>query len=100
MECPRCKKTVGLRPGVFLGCVNNGCIARMWNYVGCASCDYMWSFSLQPEEGGVPSSDPHPAGSRPPSDAQAGAGSAEDPLSLSQVFSELDKFCAAIVSIP
>jgi hypothetical protein len=97
IECPRCKQPVGLEPTALLGCINNGCIARMWNYLGCPSCDYMWSFSLQPQDG-APVSDARssPSSAKP----QAAAESPEDPLNLSHVFSEVDKFCSALLSIP
>ena len=45
VDCPRCKKAVGLSPAALLGCIRDGCIARMWNYVACPSCDFMWSFN-------------------------------------------------------
>jgi peptidase C39-like protein len=97
IECPRCKQPVGLQPGALLGCINNACIARMWNYLDCPSCDYMWSFSLQPQDAGAPVSD---ASSSPSSAKQAAAESLEDPLNLSHVLGEVDKFCSALLSIP
>ena len=100
IECPRCKQTVGLEPGALLGCLNNTCIARMWNYAGCPSCDYMWSFSLQPQEEGVPGSLTGAAASAAPSPAAQPSPTPEDPLDLNHVFGELDKFCAALLSIP
>ena len=98
IECPRCKQPVGLQPVALLGCVNHACVARMWNYLGCPSCDYMWSFSLQPQEAGATGSDPRQSPSSP--QPQAASGSPEDPLNLSQVFSEIDKFCSALLSNP
>lgn len=104
--CPRCKKPVGLQPSALLGCVNNDCIARMWNYVCCPSCDYTWTFSVQPPEAGVavptlPNELGSPgASSPPPPDAQAPPASKEDPLGLNRALAEIDKFCRYILAVP
>jgi hypothetical protein len=90
VDCPRCKKPVGLQPAALLGCIRDGCIARMWNFVACPSCDFMWSFN----EAGASTADI-------PRAAAAGA----DPLALAppdltQVFAQLDAFCAHLLSVP
>ena len=35
LHCPRCGKPVRLQPTSLVGCVNTGCAARSWNYIGC-----------------------------------------------------------------
>jgi hypothetical protein len=88
VDCPKCKQSVGLQPGALLGCVTDGCIARMWNYVCCPSCDYVWTFDVQ--SAGTTASDVPPP---PPA-------STEDPMKLSVLFAELDKFCNHVLSLP
>jgi hypothetical protein len=85
VDCPRCKKPVGLRPGALLGCMRDGCIARMWNYVCCPSCDCMWTFSLNGPQNAASVSD---NGSSP-----SPAPTPEDPWKLDRLFAEVDKFC-------
>ena len=41
INCPRCNKPIALRPSAVLGCVKRECIARMWSYICCPSCDFM-----------------------------------------------------------
>jgi hypothetical protein len=96
VECPRCNKPVGLQPAAILGCMNNGCIARMWNYICCPACDYMWTFGMQspPTGAGAPSV------STPATQPQAAPEPAEDPWKLDQVFGAMDKFCSYILSLP
>lgn len=90
VDCPKCKKGVGLNPAALLGCIRDGCIARMWNYVACPSCDYVWSFN----EAGVSNGDV-------PSAAEPKQGpSFPQPQNLDGVFAELDKFCAQLLTIP
>lgn len=89
VDCPRCKKAVGLQPAALLGCIRDGCIARMWNSVACPSCDFMWSFN----EAGTSLADfPHPAAN---TDSLV-----PEPQNLDKLFAELDKFCAHLLSIP
>lgn len=97
VECPECKKPVGLQPGALLGCLNNACIARMWNYLCCPACDYTWTFSLQPPRAGISASN---SVSSPSPDPNATSGSEEDPLNLNRLFGELDKFCSHVLSRP
>ena len=88
--CPRCKKAVGLSPAAILGCIRDGCIARMWNYVACPSCDFMWSFN----EAGTSTSD------LPRATAPAGDSRIPALQDLDKTFALLDKFCAHMLSIP
>jgi hypothetical protein len=87
VDCPKCQKPVGLRPGALLGCMRDGCIARMWNYVCCPSCDCMWTISLNGPQAGALApgngSSPSPAAPAP----------AEDPWKLERLFAEVEKFC-------
>jgi|HubBroStandDraft_1064217.scaffolds.fasta_scaffold108865_2 hypothetical protein len=89
VHCPRCRKAVGLNPAAMLGCIRDGCIARMWNYVACPSCDFVWSFN----EAGTSGADfPGPS---------ANTNSlVPEPMNLDKLFAELDKFCGHILSIP
>jgi hypothetical protein len=89
VDCPKCKKPVGLMPGALLGCMRDGCIARMWNYVCCPSCDCMWTFSLHGPQAGTLASE---NGSSPPPAPPVASGS-EDPWKLDRLFAEVDKFC-------
>jgi hypothetical protein len=94
VECPRCKRPVGLRPGGVLGCIGEACIARIWNYVCCPACDWMWTLQDQPKNA-APSS---PAGA--PASLITEPGPPEDPWKLNPVFVALDKFCTHILSLP
>lgn len=106
VDCPKCKKTVNLNPGVLLGCMNSDCVGRMWNYICCPSCDFMWTFSLEPPRtdstasaspNGPVSSTVSSHSSVPP---EAALGSGEDALNLGPLFDQLDKFCNHILSLP
>jgi len=90
VDCPKCKKGVGLSPSAPLGCIRDGCIARMWNYVACPSCDYVWSF----HEAGISNGDV-------PGAAEPQKGPAfPQPQNLDKVFADLDKFCAQLLTVP
>jgi hypothetical protein len=80
--CPSCGRPVSLQPAALLGCVREGCSARMWNNVCCPSCDHTWNFALEP------------AGS------ESAAASGKDPWNLSRLFVELDKFRDHVLSLP
>jgi len=94
LECPHCKKPVGLKPNTVLGCMNENCIARMWNYICCPFCDFMWnsSSSVAPAAASVPGAD------------QSGASTPEPvtmkQASIDQVFEALDKFVLEVKKIP
>jgi len=98
VKCPRCKNPVGLQPAVFLGCMNNACIARMWDYICCPSCDYLWNVSLQPQSAEVAAASPDEAGPRSQSPPRASRPTPG--LDINKLFSEIDKFCAHILGIP
>jgi hypothetical protein len=111
VQCPRCKNGVSLEPVALLGCMNNACGARLWNYVCCPTCDLTWNFTVEPtrRSAGAASSAPAAAASAsaesaPPAFAaqpsSAAPSSAPDPLNFGKLFEELDKFCNHILSIP
>jgi hypothetical protein len=91
IACPRCQKPIGLQPAALLGCLNDGCIARMWNYLCCPACDGMWNFSVK-----GPQAEALAAEASSPSPATA----PEDPLQLDKLFLAVDKFTAAILAVP
>jgi hypothetical protein len=80
VACPKCQEPVPLQPARLLGCVGTGCANRMWNYVCCRSCDFMWSFSLD----------------EPPPKPTSGPGG--QPFSVNSAFSELEKFWAQVMT--
>lgn len=90
IECPRCKQAVGLRPSVPLGCIKSACIARMWNYLCCPSCDFTWTFST--EQGSTAGATSAPK--------EAPAAAAGEPSAMEKAFAELDKFCAMVLAMP
>lgn len=96
VDCPKCKRPVGLQPGAVLGCMRDGCIARMWNYVCCPACDCMWTFSLQPHDRLVES----PTLNGLSTGAPKPPGTKTDPWKLDRLFGELDKFCAFVGTLP
>jgi len=87
--------------------MSSACAERVWKYLCCPSCDYTWTFSLQPAQArvGTPASadgqigPPVSADGRiPPSvsgspSPEAKAASQERTLNLGQLFDALDKFC-------
>jgi hypothetical protein len=95
IDCPRCKKPIGLRPAAVLGCMNPNCIARMWSCICCPSCDFMVD-SSSPVQAEGPGG--RAAADAPP-DAAAAANTAE-PQSLNKMFEEMDKFCNQVQSLP
>jgi len=90
--CPQCGKAASLEPGAVLGCVKDGCIARMWNWICCPACDYV--FTLEPgEAAGIPVAATPPVSTRTP----FSAGPVPD---IAKAFAEVDKFVAQIMGIP
>ena len=87
VECPRCKRAVGLQPAELFGCAALMCNARLWNFLCCPSCDYTWNFGI--------CRIPKPA-------RQAGASKTtpDIPDHIANAFVQLDKFVAAIRDIP
>ncbi len=110
VQCPRCKNGVSLEPLALLGCMNNACGSRLWNYVCCPTCDLTWNFTVEPprRSAGAASSAPaattsasaEPAAPASAAPAPAPAASAADPLNFGKLFEELDKFCNHILTIP
>lgn len=96
IDCPRCKKPIGLRPSFVLGCMKQDCIARMWSHICCPACDFMVDSGLQPAEAGAPDGRA-PAGSSPLAEA---AEPTTEPPNLNKLFEEMDKFCNQIQSLP
>lgn len=88
MDCPRCGKAVGLSPGAVLGCIRDGCIARMWNNVACPSCDFLFNET----------------GKYSPESARPVIAAARKPVlaipDLDKVFAQLDQFCALALNLP
>jgi len=101
VECPACKKPVGLQPTALLGCFNSSCIARMWDYVCCPACDYLFTFGLEgkPSAGAnaAPTSSAAPPAGVPRSQAVQAPPTG---LDVKKLFGEIDKFCAHIATIP
>jgi Papain-like cysteine protease AvrRpt2 len=87
VNCPKCAKPVVLSPPAVLGCIRDGCIARMWNFVCCTACD-----SLFDETG--KSVDPFPAASSTPK------STFPLPPDLDPVLEQIEKFCAKVMSRP
>ena len=86
--CPRCAKRTGLQPGVILGCSKDDCVARMWNWVCCPACDFVFTINAGgPAAASQPSSPVEPSRAIPH-------------LDVAKLFSELDKFASFIQSIP
>ncbi len=109
VQCPRCKNGVSLEPLALLGCMNNACAARLWNYVCCPTCDLTWNFTVEaprtsagasasvPEAAAPAAPAAPPTAGAPPT---AAASSSADPLNFSKLFEELDKFCNQVLTIP
>ncbi len=91
IACPRCNQPTGLEPGTVLGCVRDGCIARMWNWVCCPACDYVFTV----KDGAAGTAEPV---ARPP--ASAAPSSAQLAGALARVFAGLDKFTSYVRDIP
>jgi Papain-like cysteine protease AvrRpt2 len=80
VPCRACAKPIPLQPAVLLGCVHEGCSARLWNYLCCPFCDYTWSFDTK----------------APP----RATGAAKAAVDLEPVFAEIDKFLAMVEGLP
>jgi len=109
VQCPRCKNAVSLEPLALLGCMNNSCAARLWNYVCCPTCDLTWNFTVEPPRRSAaaassapaaPASAPAPAAAGSAVPAPAVPSAAADTLGFGKLFEELDKFCNHILTIP
>jgi Peptidase C39 family len=91
VKCPRCARQVLLQPSLLLGCMNTACAGRMWNYLCCPACDYTWTFTLEPPVGTNHSGVSNP---KPVEQAET------NPWNLTPLFTQLDKFCNHILSLP
>ncbi len=92
VACPRCHEPIGLQPSGALGCIESSCVARMWNFICCPSCDFLWNPGAEPL--------PAPGVSDAKRSAPPTPSPAEGALDLSPVFAELDKFCKLVLSNP
>ncbi len=91
--CPRCSTPVSLQPSSTIGCVRDGCIARMWSFVCCPSCDFLWSFN---QAAPVSTS---AAAERPPQSVPDSQPTVP-PIDFEKVFGAMDHFCNHVMSIP
>jgi hypothetical protein len=89
VDCPRCSKPVGLEPGAVLGCIKDGCIARMWNWICCPACDYVFTLKAGAAAGAPVEAQPSAAGAVPVA-----------AVDLVKLFAEIDKFTSQVLSIP
>jgi hypothetical protein len=89
VDCPRCNKPVGLEPGAVLGCIRDGCIARMWNWICCPACDYVFTLKAGAAAGASMEAQP-----------SAGTGVPVPAVDLAKLFAEMDKFTSHVLSIP
>jgi hypothetical protein len=90
VDCPRCSKPVGLEPGAVLGCIKDGCIARMWNWICCPACDYVFTLKAGAAAGAPVEAQPSAPGTAVPVPA----------VDLAKLFAEIDKFTGHVLSIP
>ncbi len=86
--CPRCQKTVSLLPDAVLSCIDDRCIARMWERVCCPFCNHTWTF--QPGQEKATANPVHED-----STAQMAQG-----ININQLFTQIDKFCNHIRAVP
>lgn len=90
VDCPGCGKPVGLEPDAVLGCIQDGCIARMWNWICCPACDYVFTLKAGAAAGA-------------PVEAQSSAAGTAIPVpsvDLAKLFGEIEKFTSHVLSIP
>jgi hypothetical protein len=86
MDCPNCGKPIDLNPAATFGCIRDGCIARMWNYIACPSCDFLFN------ETGKFTADTRPAPTDKPLFPEL--------PNLDRVIEETEKFCQMLLSVP
>lgn len=89
VDCPRCGKPVGLEPGAVLGCIKDGCIARMWNWICCPACDYVFTLKAGAAAGAPVEAQPSAAAAAPVA-----------AVDIAKLFAEIDKFTSHVLSIP
>jgi hypothetical protein len=90
VDCPRCTNPTSVRPAEVLGCVRDGCIARMWNWVCCPKCDHVFNF--EPGAASANAAATHPSA--------AGPLNAPPRLDVAKLFAAMDKFTSYVLSIP
>lgn len=88
VNCPKCGESVGLSPAAMLGCVLDGCIARMWNYVACPTCDFLLN-----ETGPATAQAVH-------TEAPREQAPIADLTDLNRAFAHLDTLIAHVLTIP
>lgn len=86
MDCPNCGKPIDLNPAQMFGCIREGCIARMWNYISCPSCDFLFN------ETGKFTADTRPAATKEPLFPEL--------PNLDKVIEEAEKFCELLLAVP
>jgi hypothetical protein len=86
--CPRCKQQVVLSPAAVLGCIRDRCIARLWNYVACPACDFVFNENTK-STASIPWE--ITTAQRPPALVVP---------DLEKTFAQLDQFCAHMLGIP
>jgi hypothetical protein len=91
VDCPSCGKPIGLEPGAALACMKDNCIARMWNWVCCPTCDYL--FSSRNGEGAGAAATAKPAA--PDANPTAAPG-----VDIAKLFAEMDRFTSHVLRIP
>jgi len=89
-DCPRCGNSAGLRPGEVLGCIRDGCIARMWNWVCCPTCDYVFTMDAG---AGTNAAAVHPS-------APAASLKPAPRMDIAKLLSAMDDFTSHVLSIP
>jgi hypothetical protein len=90
VDCPRCGQPTGMQPPEVLGCIKDGCIARMWNWLCCPACDYVFTLDAGAATGTRVEAAPLPA-------PEAGSAPGVD---IAKLFEAMDKFTAHMLSIP
>jgi hypothetical protein len=78
-----------------MGCINDACIARMWNCVCCPFCDYVWTFGVHQTQAGASAGSP-----TAPAPSSTDTQAAPAGVDISKLFGELDRFCSVILAVP
>jgi peptidase C39-like protein len=94
VPCPKCARQVFLQPSVLLGCLNNACPGRMWNYICCPACDYTWTFTVK-----LPAAH-HQSEASNPAPSPKSIEPAVPEWDLTPLFTKLDEFRNHILSFP
>lgn len=97
VDCPKCKKPVGLQPAATLGCMSRDCIGRLWDNICCPSCDHLWAASLEPVADAGTAIPAKPTTSAPVEDGRKRFAATID---VDKLFGAIDKLYAQIIAIP